>query len=74
MTSTGIESQHVPVLVSEVIDALALADGATVGRRHIRSGRLHARHASGGGGTSDRASIATPMRSRKAGRSSRTRG
>jgi len=30
MTSTGIESQHVPVLVSQVIDALAIADGATV--------------------------------------------
>jgi len=29
MTSTGIESQHVPVLVSEVIDALALGDSAT---------------------------------------------
>jgi 16S rRNA (cytosine1402-N4)-methyltransferase len=30
MTSTGIESQHVPVLVSQVIDALAIADSATV--------------------------------------------
>jgi len=29
MTSTGIESQHVPVLVSEVIDALALQDSVT---------------------------------------------
>lgn len=29
MTSTGIESQHVPVLVSEVIDALDLQDSAT---------------------------------------------
>ena len=29
MTSTGIESQHVPVLVSEVIDALGLQDSAT---------------------------------------------
>ena len=30
MTSTGIESQHVPVLVSQVIDALAIAESATV--------------------------------------------
>jgi 16S rRNA (cytosine1402-N4)-methyltransferase len=30
MTSAGIESQHVPVLVSEVIDALAIAGSATV--------------------------------------------
>ena len=29
MTSTGIESQHVPVLVSEVIDALGLQESAT---------------------------------------------
>jgi len=30
MTSTGIESQHVPVLVSEVIDALAIAADETI--------------------------------------------
>ena len=55
MTSTGAtQAPHVPVLVSEVIAALALARRRDGGRRHIRSRRLHARHARGGGGTGDR--------------------
>ena len=44
---------HVPVLVEEVVAALAVPRRDPC-RRHVRRGRLHARHARGGGGTRDR--------------------
>ena len=74
MTSAGANTApHVPVLVDEVMAALAIQDGETLVDGTFGAGGYTSCHARQGGGTGDRLR-SRPRRDRgKDGRSSRTR-